>query len=86
MTHSLMEAGIPYELTVPTWAKHSQELPYLGSNQHLSGQLREISDQLWNSGFWDKVPSVNELSVLLAEAAERLDDAHEEWLERRVKG
>ena len=43
---------------------------------HISGQLRELSDSFFNSNRF--------LSVLLAEAAEQFDDAHEAWLEEMV--
>lgn len=43
----------------------------------VSGQLREC-----DSWFFDSDPA---LCVFLSEAAERLDDAHEEWLEQRMR-
>ena len=51
---------------------------------HISGQLRETSDAIWdNDGL--TVDELNSISVLLSEAAERLDDAHQEWMEAKYE-
>jgi hypothetical protein len=53
-------------------------------DNHLSGALREASDNVWGdkTGVASEVLTPEELALmgLLSEAAETLDDAHEEWL------
>ncbi len=53
-------------------------------DNHLSGALREASDAVWGdrTGVAKDVLTAEELTLmgLLSEAAEILDDAHEEWL------
>lgn len=56
----------------------TQEIdPRFNGEGHVSGQLRELADR-----YFDTDPS---LCVFLCEVAERLDDAHQEWLEERLK-
>lgn len=55
----------------PEWIKGTEET----GTTHISGQLREKSDELWATD--------QDTSILLGEAAEKLDDAHEEWLENQ---
>lgn len=54
---------------------------------HISGQLREADSLIWKgrTGIAHKVlyPDELELVMLIGEAAERLDDAHESWLEEQ---
>ena len=57
----------------PSWVK-GYENGYDGP--HISGQMRELSDELWGNN--------QEASIMLAEAAERIDDAHEEWMTERL--
>jgi len=58
--------------TTPDWVKGIEPNPH---NQHMSGQLRELSDAMWH------IEEIRELCIFLSEAAEKLDDAHEHWLE-----
>lgn len=57
--------------TEPKWVRGLQM-----GNMHLSGVLREASMN------WSNLPP--EIEALLDEAAETLDDAHEEWLMDRL--
>lgn len=41
---------------------------------HISGEMREKSDDMW------RFDHENSAAILLGEAAERLDEAHEEWM------
>ena len=50
------------------------------AGQHISGELREASDQLFNTP-----GGLGYFSELLGEAAEKLDDAHEEWMEEQLR-
>lgn len=53
---------------------------------HFSGKLREVANML-DIQYPDRLMVIDEsgneydLAILIDEAAERLDDAHEEWLE-----
>jgi hypothetical protein len=55
---------------------------------HLSGELREASGEVWGGkvGVAFEVLTEKELKLvcLLEEAAEALDDAHEEWMENQL--
>jgi len=54
-------------------------------DNHLSGALRDAADAVWGprTGIAHLVLTDEELKLveLLSEAAETLDDAHEEWME-----
>ncbi len=56
---------------------------------HLSGQLREAAIDVWGhrTGVASEVLTKDEIRLvgLLDDAAEHLDDAHQEWLERKLK-
>ena len=68
--------------TTPKWIKRVDST--VSSAGHVSGQLREAGDLLWdNDGL--SVHELNDLSALLGDAAEQFDDAHEEWLEHRIQ-
>lgn len=56
---------------LPSWIEGYNREPY--ETSHISGQMRELSDKLWDTG-------VQEAAIMLAEGADRLDDAHEEWM------
>jgi hypothetical protein len=45
---------------------------------HISGQLREIADIMW------EFEEMQGICILIEEAAEKLDDAHQEWMERQL--
>lgn len=55
---------------------------------HISGELREASDKVWalKTGTAHEVLTEDELELqgLLADAAEKLDDAHEAWLRAQL--
>lgn len=72
MTQTLMSKGFKYEETCPPWVKG-----YSKRENHLSGALREAAMN------WSHLP--REVEALLDEAAETLDDAHEEWLEDKLE-
>lgn len=57
--------------TEPKWILRTD-----GEPGHISGQLRELSDEIWDSSHDDQMAS-----ILISEAAEQIDDAHEDWLE-----
>lgn len=62
--------------TTPDWM---QGLPITGvADMHFSGQLRDLASELWDN------PEMQRVADMMFEAAERLDDAHEDWLARRV--
>lgn len=44
---------------------------------HISGQLRELSDELWDIN--------RQLAITLGEAADKFDDAHEYWLDNECE-
>lgn len=66
-------------LTLPTAPEWIQG--YTKRDGHLSGALREAEERFF--GTTDE--SVKELLSLLEEAAETLDDAHQEWMETQIK-
>lgn len=55
---------------------------------HYSGLLRQVANMLddteRNIMVIDESQNEYDLAILLDEAAERLDDAHEEWLEAQI--
>lgn len=59
--------------TEPSWIRGYMKSSI--SKKHLSGRLREASED-------KNLPM--EIECLLDEAAETLDDAHEEWLENKL--
>lgn len=60
--------------TEPEWIEGIKE-------GHISGELRERAFSLIPQ---NSDNTIIELADLLIEAAERLDDAHEEWMEREL--
>lgn len=70
MTNYLTYRGL---VSAPPWI-----LGVLNEEMHISGELRKLSDALWARN-----DELTEVSILLTEAAEKLDDAHEEWLEEQ---
>lgn len=58
----------------PSWILRTD-----GEEGHISGQLRESSDLLWNRGEWGR-----SVAILLGATADRLDDAHEEWMKAQL--
>ncbi len=69
----------------PAWIRG-----YEKRDNHLSGALREAEALLWGdrTGVAHEVLTEDELTLsgLLEEAAESLDDAHEEWLNLTLAG
>jgi hypothetical protein len=51
---------------------------------HISGQMRESSDDIWDIETWGAVASPRDIAILLGEAAEQIDDAHQEWMENQL--
>jgi hypothetical protein len=75
MTQSLLRQGVPYDETVPFWLA-------IDGGQ-FSGLLRSIANGMHGTNVVarDEDGMTHDLAGILDEAAERLDDAHEEWLE-----
>jgi hypothetical protein len=69
--HLMIDCRKTYEETLPKWIRGYDNQ----REMHLSGELREAT-------FREDVP--DDILALLDEAAETLDDAHEEWLERQI--
>lgn len=69
MVQHLDERGLPTE---PTWIRG-----YERRDNHLSGALREAG---YSIGPGHDEGNFDHIVALLEEAAEALDDAHEEWL------
>lgn len=59
----------------PDWIKGLEPNPH---DMHISGQMREMSDHILQFAY------CKPYSILLGEAAERLDDAHEEWMTQQI--
>ena len=67
----------------PTWVKG----PYTDSDQHLSGRLRSVAEEmLTDKVVADTSGTEYRLKQLLIDAAETLDDAHEDWLQLQANG
>lgn len=77
MRQRLEKLDLPSE---PAWVYGTSE-----RDNHLSGALRDAADAVWGprTGTAHLVLTADELTLveLLSEAAETLDDAHEEWME-----
>lgn len=75
--------------TTPVWLMPMQKKEWPEQTMHFSGQLREADRFLWKgrTGVAHEVLDSDELAVaeFLNEAAERLDDAHEAWLEEQIQ-
>jgi hypothetical protein len=75
LTQELQKHDIPTE---PPWILAIDSA--VSDAGHISGQLREASDIVWDNDRLTAEELNHQLSILLGEAAEQLDDAHEEWL------
>ena len=60
----------------PLWILGTQTGPLY--NGHISGEMREMSDKIRQFAY------CKPQAILLAEAAERLDDAHQDWMEWKL--
>lgn len=83
--------GLTYDSTVPEWISGRKLYEISGPDNsalgcHFSGFLRSLWYALDDNDIevLDEYGNKWSLSTVLYEAAERLDDAHEEWLEERV--
>lgn len=55
----------------PSWILRTD-----GEDGHISGQLRDRSDDLWHN----TDNTIRELCILMEETADQIDDAHEQWM------
>lgn len=62
----------------PAWIKGIDTGVAGQEDMHISGQMRELSDDIYRHD------QDNSASILLGEAADRLDDAHEQWMEDQL--
>lgn len=79
--------------TTPSWISGRKLYEISGPDNSalgcdFSGLLRQIANMIDLEGpYYVKDESLNDydLAVLLHEAAERMDDAHEEWLSNKIE-
>ena len=80
--------------TTPSWISGRKLYEISGPDNsalgcHFSGLLRQVGNMvdltIGESLVSDENGNTYDLAVLLHEAAERMDDAHEEWLSRKVE-
>ena len=65
----------------PAWIRG---YPDKKREQHLSGALREMADEVMSNPDLSLDDIEMDIRYLLSEAAETLDDAHEEWLNTQL--
>lgn len=90
------ELGSSLDYPVPNWVPYTVAIPgtetstldrAMVETQHYSGLLRECSnsDYTLDGQVEDESGNMHDIAELFDNAAERLDQAHQEWLEHEVK-